>query len=171
MTLTFDLWPWPFELVRDIIKVNPCTKFHDHTSNRSAVRALTNRHTDTHTHTQTDDTVFITSTADAGGKKFIQCIFHINLYYIFFNLTIKVKYTLQYLSFKTWQLWEKSRVGKVTRAKISLMLIKWQNPILGLPRLSHTACTWLYKLHLAMLQVHYTSALAVPLKMEPVIEN
>ena len=46
-------WPWPmtltFELVQDIIKVNPCTKFHDRTPNGSAVRALTDRHTDTQT--------------------------------------------------------------------------------------------------------------------------
>ncbi len=62
MTLTF-------ELVQDIIKVNPCTKFHDGTSNGSAVRALTDRQTDTHTHRHTDGSVFITSTADAGGNK------------------------------------------------------------------------------------------------------
>ena len=57
MTLTI-------ELVQDIIKVNPCTKYHDHISNGSAVRALTYRHT----HTQTDQTVSITSTAYVGGK-------------------------------------------------------------------------------------------------------
>ncbi len=63
-----DLWPMTltFELVREIIKVNPCVKFCDHTPNGSAVRALTDRHTDTHTHT--DGSVFITSTADAGGN-------------------------------------------------------------------------------------------------------
>ena len=72
-------WPWPLtydltiELVRDIIKVNPCTKFRDHTSNGSAVRVLTDRHT----HTHTDGSVFITSTADAGGNEMGICIFHI----------------------------------------------------------------------------------------------
>ena len=58
MTLTF-------ELIQGIVKVNACTKFHDHTSNGSAVRALTDTHTDTHT----DGSVSITSTADAGGNK------------------------------------------------------------------------------------------------------
>ena len=52
------------ELIQDMIKVNPCTKFCDHTTHGSAVRALTDRQTDTHT----DGTVFITSTADAEGK-------------------------------------------------------------------------------------------------------
>ncbi len=52
------------ELIRDVVTVNPCTKFHDHTPNGSAVRALTDRHT----HTHTDSSVFITSTADAGGN-------------------------------------------------------------------------------------------------------
>ncbi len=60
-----------FELVQDIIKVNPCTKFHDRTPNSSAVRVLTDRQTDAHTHTYTDRTVFITSTADTGGKKYM----------------------------------------------------------------------------------------------------
>ena len=42
-----DLWPMTFiiEFFQNIIKVNPCTKFRDHTSNRSAVRALTDRQT------------------------------------------------------------------------------------------------------------------------------
>ncbi len=43
-------WPWPMNLiierVQDIIKVNLCTKFHDHPSNGSAVRVPT--HTQTH---------------------------------------------------------------------------------------------------------------------------
>ena len=60
MTLTI-------KLIQDIIKVNPCTKFGDHMSNGSAVRVFT--HTHRHTHTPTDGTVFITSTADAGGNK------------------------------------------------------------------------------------------------------
>ena len=38
-------------------------------SNGSAVRVLTEGQTHTHTDTQTDGTVLITSTADAGGKK------------------------------------------------------------------------------------------------------
>ena len=54
-----------FELVQDIIKVNPCTKFNDCTPNGSAMRALTDRQTDRHT----DGSVFITSTADAGDNK------------------------------------------------------------------------------------------------------
>ncbi len=41
----FDLMTLTIKLVQDIIKVNPCTKFHDHTSNRSAVRVLTHGHT------------------------------------------------------------------------------------------------------------------------------
>ena len=62
-----DLWPMTltFEPVQDTIEVNPCTKFHDCTPNGSAVRVLTDRHTDT----QTDGSVFITLTADAGGNK------------------------------------------------------------------------------------------------------
>ncbi len=54
MTLTF-------ELVRDIVKMNPCAKFWVHTLNCSAVRALTNK--------QTDGTDFMPSTADAGGTR------------------------------------------------------------------------------------------------------
>ncbi len=48
-----DLWPMTltFELIWDIIKVNASTKFRVCTSNGSAVRALTDRQT--HTHTQT----------------------------------------------------------------------------------------------------------------------
>ncbi len=42
-----------------------CTKYRDHTSNASAVRALTDRQTDT----DTDGTVSITSNVDAVGKK------------------------------------------------------------------------------------------------------
>ena len=66
-----DLWPitLTFALVRDIIKVNPCTKFRGHTMNGSAVRALTDRHTHRHTDTHTDGSVFITSAADAGGNE------------------------------------------------------------------------------------------------------
>ena len=55
------------KLVRDIINVSPCSKFHDHMSNGSTVRALANRHT--HTHGHTNSSVSITWTADAGGKK------------------------------------------------------------------------------------------------------
>ena len=57
MTLTF-------ELIRDIVKVNPSTKFWVRASNGSARRVLT----DKHTHTQTHETDFIPSTADAGGN-------------------------------------------------------------------------------------------------------
>ncbi len=71
VTLTFDLWPLPIELVQDFIKVNPCAKFRDRTSIRSVMRVFTNSHTHTHTHRQTDGSVFITSTADAGGKKYV----------------------------------------------------------------------------------------------------
>ncbi len=48
-----DLWPMTltFELIRDIIKVNASTKFRVCMSNGSAMRALTDRQT--HTHTQT----------------------------------------------------------------------------------------------------------------------
>ena len=65
-----DIWPLTLtiKVMQDIIKVNPCTKFGDHTSNGSAVRALTDRQTDTHTHSHTDGSVFITSTANAGGN-------------------------------------------------------------------------------------------------------
>ncbi len=58
MTLTF-------ELIRDIIKVNASTKFRVCMSNGSAVRAFT----DTHTHT--DGTDFIPSTATQEGKMLI----------------------------------------------------------------------------------------------------
>ncbi len=62
-----DLWPMTltFELIQDIVKVNPSTKFWVRIFNGSAGRALTNEHT----HTQTHGTDFIPSTADAGGKK------------------------------------------------------------------------------------------------------
>ena len=54
------------KLVQDTIKVNPCTKFGDRISNGSTVRVLTHRHTNMHA----DRTVFITPTADAGGKNY-----------------------------------------------------------------------------------------------------
>ncbi len=46
-----DLWPMTFtiKLIQDTTKVNRCTKFRDHTSNSSAVRALTDRQTHTRT--------------------------------------------------------------------------------------------------------------------------
>ncbi len=58
MTLTI-------EIVQDIIliQVNPCSKFCDRTSIRSAMRAFI------HGHTHRRLRFFITSTADAGGKK------------------------------------------------------------------------------------------------------
>ncbi len=62
MTLTI-------ELIQDIVKVNACPKFWVRTSNGSAVSQLT----DAHTHTQTDGTDFIPSTADAGGNKIDSC--------------------------------------------------------------------------------------------------
>ena len=55
------------ELIKDIIKVNPYTTFHD-MSNGSVVRVPPHTHTQ-HTHTHGEGTVFITSTDDAGGKK------------------------------------------------------------------------------------------------------
>ncbi len=86
MTLTFDLWPWPsnlyeilsrsilvttlvtirqavwpmtltVKLVRDFIKVNPCTNFGTNMSNCLAVRLLTNWQTGgkTERHTETRD--------------------------------------------------------------------------------------------------------------------
>ncbi len=65
MTLTFDLWPWPSNLSemssRSIPVLNLVT-IHQSVP-RESVHALTHKHTDTHTHS-----VFITSTADAGGK-------------------------------------------------------------------------------------------------------
>ena len=66
-----DLWPMTliFKLIQEVMKVKPCTKFRDHRSNGSAGRVLTEGQTHTHTDTQTDKTVFITSTADAGGNK------------------------------------------------------------------------------------------------------
>ena len=60
MTLTF-------ELVRAIVTEVPHTKFQVPMLNGSDFRAFTNRHT--HTHTPTDGTDSITSTADAGGNK------------------------------------------------------------------------------------------------------
>ncbi len=57
MTLTI-------ELGLDFIKVNPCTKFRDRTSNGLALRALTNWQTET----RKDGIDSIASTADAGGK-------------------------------------------------------------------------------------------------------
>ncbi len=51
-------------LVRYFIKVNPCTSFGVGTSNSPAVKMLTDRQT----HTQTNGTALITSTAGAGGK-------------------------------------------------------------------------------------------------------
>ena len=53
-----------FEPIRDIVNLNPYTKFWVNTSHGSVGRALT----DTQTDTQTDGTDFIPSTADAGGK-------------------------------------------------------------------------------------------------------
>ena len=46
-----DLWlmTLTIELVREVIKVNPCAKFHDHMPNGSALRVLT----DKQAHTQT----------------------------------------------------------------------------------------------------------------------
>ena len=55
MTLTISL-------VQDIIKVNPCTKFCDHTSNSLDMTVVTD----------TDRTIFIMSTSDAGCKKRLQ---------------------------------------------------------------------------------------------------
>ncbi len=50
-----DLWPMTltFELVQDIIEVHTSTKFWVRTSNRSAVRALTDGQTDGQTNRQT----------------------------------------------------------------------------------------------------------------------
>ncbi len=50
-----DLWPMTLtiKLAREVIKVHLCTKFGDHTSNTSAVRAHTAGHTPTPTHTPT----------------------------------------------------------------------------------------------------------------------
>ncbi len=46
-----DLWPMTLtsELVRDMVKVNPSTKFWVRMFNGSVARALTDRHTDTQT--------------------------------------------------------------------------------------------------------------------------
>ena len=60
-----DLLTLTIELVQEVLKVNPCTKFWDHMLNGLAARVLTHWHT----HTTTDGSVFITSTADAGGNK------------------------------------------------------------------------------------------------------
>ncbi len=61
-----DLWlmTLSIELVRDVIKVNSCTKFCNRTSIGSAVRVFTHGHKDT----QTDSSVSIT-TADAGDNE------------------------------------------------------------------------------------------------------
>ncbi len=57
-----DLWPiiLTFELIRDIIRVNPHIKFYISMSNGSATRELT------------DGTDFIPSTVDAGGNQQIE---------------------------------------------------------------------------------------------------
>ena len=49
-----NLWPMTLtiELVWDVMKVNPCAKFHDRTPNGLAVKALTDRQTRTHSHGQ-----------------------------------------------------------------------------------------------------------------------
>ena len=51
-----DLWPMTltFELIRDIVKVNPSTKSGVCTFNGSAGKALTDEHTDTQKHRHTD---------------------------------------------------------------------------------------------------------------------
>ncbi len=51
-----DLWPTTltFELIRDIVKVNPSTKSGVCTFNGSAGKALTDEHTDTQKHRHTD---------------------------------------------------------------------------------------------------------------------
>ncbi len=67
------------ELFQDIIKVNRCTKFRDHTSIRSAVRALT------HGHTHRDRTISITSTTDAGGNNIISTSGTINFVFLIFQ--------------------------------------------------------------------------------------
>ena len=55
-------WAWPltFKFIRDIVIVNPSTKFWVHTSNGSVGRELTNWHADR----WTDGTDFILLTAD-----------------------------------------------------------------------------------------------------------
>ena len=52
------------KLFRAIVTEAPHTKFQDPTLNSLGFRAFTNRHT----HTHTDGTDSITSTADAGGN-------------------------------------------------------------------------------------------------------
>ncbi len=67
MTLTF-------ELVQDIIKVNPCTKFHDCMPKGSAVRVLTDRQTDRQTRLRfynLDREVMIESDKQLAHKQFI----------------------------------------------------------------------------------------------------
>ena len=61
MTLTIKLG-------QDIVEAHSHTKISVHMSSSSAVRVLKDRQTDRQTHTQTDPTDSITSTADAGGK-------------------------------------------------------------------------------------------------------
>ncbi len=55
-----------FELIQDIVNVDPCTKSWVFASNGSTVRALTDAHTQRHT----GGTDFIPSTADAGGNNY-----------------------------------------------------------------------------------------------------
>ncbi len=65
-------WPWPLtydldhKTIRQVIKVNPYSKFCDRMSVGSTVRAFTNWHRQTDK--PIDGSIFITSTADAGGK-------------------------------------------------------------------------------------------------------
>ncbi len=61
-----DLWPMTLtlKLIRDFVKVNLSTKFGIRKSNGSVVSVLTNWGT----HTQTNGTDFIPSTADAEGN-------------------------------------------------------------------------------------------------------
>ncbi len=68
-----DLWPMTLtiELIQDIIKVNPCTKFCVDMSNGSVVRVPTHRHT------HRRDSFYNLSTADAGGNNFVCGLFHV----------------------------------------------------------------------------------------------
>ncbi len=64
-TLTHDLWPWPLNLSEILSKAMFLPNFRPVAQ---TVQAWERWQTDTHTHTQTDGTDFIPSTANAGGK-------------------------------------------------------------------------------------------------------
>ena len=67
VTLTFALWPWPSNSSEISSRLIPVSNF---VTLGQSVQSWECSQTDTHTHRQTDGSVFITSTADAGGNNY-----------------------------------------------------------------------------------------------------